>query len=258
MEPHRIILYVHPVFSEDYNNVARRFVDTYKRFPAGASHKLWVICNGGVLSPQQKAIYAGTNPVFMSRDNTGWDVGAFLDACTAIVESGVKCDMVMCCGSNTHFKRAGWLRRLSDVWDKNGPGMYGVTASYEIRPHFNTSSFVCPPKLVADYPFSVTCMEDRYHFEWGSRSLMRQAESAGMPVLLVTWDGEYPVSQFRKARNGYRNGDQSGCLAYFRHSDTYDAAPQDQRFHLAEYADGLRSNTPEIHALRMKIDSLYG
>lgn len=254
----RIILYVHPVFSEEYNNAARRFVHTYKQFPSGAEHKLWVICNGGVLSAEQKAIYTGTNPVFMPRDNTGWDIGAFLDACSAIVDSGVKCDMVMCCGSNTHFKREGWLRRLSDAWDKYGPGMYGVTASYEIRPHINTSSFVCPPKLVADYPFSVTCMEDRYHFEWGNRSLMRQAQAAGMPVLLVTWYGEFPVDKFRQAPNGYRCGDQSGCLAYFRHSDTFDASDPQKKRDLQRYVEGAANDSPEINDLRRKIDDLYG
>ena len=253
----KILIYVHPTFSIDYDNVARRFVDTYKRFPAGTAHNLWVVCNGGNPSPQQKAIYDGLKPMFFVRDNTGFDIGAFIEASEAIVQAGLQCEFAMYCGANTHFKRAGWLARLEQSWNANGKGVYGVTASNEIRPHLNTSSFIAPPDLVAEYPYDVTCMEDRYHFEWGENSLIRIAMKRGMPVRLVTWDGEFPPEFFRSAPNGYRNGDQSGCLAYFRHSDTYDAADENERRSLASYADGLRSNSPEILALKHMIDSKY-
>lgn len=253
-----VVLYCYPIVSADYDAVARRFVDTYKRFPAGVDHSLVVVCNNGPASSFQKALFAGTNPVFIDRHNEGWDIGAFIEGCRSIMASGLKPKFVMCCGANTHFKRSGWLARMNEAWDKHGPGMYGATASFEVRPHFNTSSFVADVADVANYPFHVSTTQDRYHFEWGARSLMNSIAAQGRPTLLVTWDGEYPPPLFRSAPNGYRNGDQSNCLAYFRHSDTYDNEPAPTKHNLASYADGVRNNSPEVIRLRNTVDSMYG
>lgn len=252
-----VIIYCYPILSRDYDAVARRFVESYLRFGPGMDHLTVVVCNNGPASDEQKSIFSKMNPLFLDRGNEGWDIGAFIDASRAIVRSSLSHKFVMCCGANTHFKRAGWLLRMNEAWEKHGPGMYGATASFEIRPHFNTSSFVASAFDVAAYPFHVSTMQDRYHFEWGARSLMNLIASKGAPTLLVTWDGEYTKENFRNVRNGYRNGDQSNCLAYFRHSDTYDAENPATRGNLSAYADGIRNGSDEVHRLRQTVDSLY-
>ena len=114
--------------------------------------------------------------------------------------------------------------------------MYGMTSSFESSPHLNTIGFWCSPKWLAEYPYPMVTKNDRYNFEHGtanksqgikspdnngSHAFWRMIHKKGLPVLLVTWDGEYEWWDWRKPANIFRRGDQSNMLLGWHHGDKW-------------------------------------
>jgi hypothetical protein len=210
----------------------QRFVSTYKAFPGNFPHELHVICNGGSPNSEIKNLFSNAPPIYHEHDNGGWDIGAFLKA------ADVDCDMMLFLGTNTHFKRAGWLRRLIDACEKFGPGLYGPSASFDISPHIRTTAFMCDPRLLRGWTEDISRQKDRHKFEVGSISITAAANRQGISCVLVTWDGFYLQNEWRKAPNIFRRGDQSNCLMFDRHHEIYESSTQKQKNRLGRMADG--------------------
>lgn len=209
----------------EHDEMAARFVASYASFPPGIDHNTVVIANGGQPTPYMQALCASLPGLdWFVHDDSGWDIGGFI-----AVSRKLTCDFAVWMGGLAWVRRAGWMRRMAQAWTKRGPGCYGSLASYQIRPHLVTSGFWCSPKLVADYPVKVETHAQRGEFEHGQDSISMRAFRRGMPVMLVTWDGEWTMSEWRKPRNIFRRGDQSNCLTYYRHTDLYDEADAQSR-----------------------------
>ncbi|MDP1859523.1 MAG: hypothetical protein Q8K82_12685, partial [Gemmatimonadaceae bacterium] len=217
--PDIAVVYVYPMGGGAYDEAARRFVATYREFPPLADHTLHVVLNGEV-SPgdDSAAVFAGLPCEFHTHDDSGWDIGAFQMAARTI-----ECDVLVCLGGNTYFRRAGWLERMSAAFRLHGNGLYGASASYEVTPHIRTTGFWCSPELIRAYPIDVCTYEDRYDFEHGDLSITRLAEHLGLGCWMVTWDGVYAQDEWRTPPNIFWRGDQSGCLVYDRLHDLYGA-----------------------------------
>jgi hypothetical protein len=228
------VVYVCPVVNwPQYEGLTRRFVSSYTMFPAEFPHKLHVVFNGGNPNVDILALFSDKNPVYLAHDNIGWDIGAFQKAA-----SSVDCNPILFLGANTHFRRAGWLRRLMAAYEKFGPGLYGPSASFDITPHIRTTAFMCDPKLVRSWAGKISAPKDRHYFEVGPASLTSLAKRQGLPCVLVTWDGFYLRDEWRKAPNIFRRGDQSNCLMFDRHHEIYEASTPQQKIRLGRIADG--------------------
>jgi len=214
----------HGSHSEDF---AARFVGTYHEFPPGIEHETTVICKGGPL-PLEKAMLFATIPcTFFPHPNEdgGFDVSGY----QALIPR-LDADMVLACGESVYFHRSGWLKRLADVWQSNGPGMYGLFATHAVRAHLNTTAFAISPKLMSLYPEVARTRNDRYNFEHGERALWRRVAARGMPARFVTWDGVWRPGEWRAPANILWRGDQSNCLAFCNHSQRWaEADPVTQR-----------------------------
>jgi hypothetical protein len=257
MNPIVIMLYVFCLTEDKYADRAKRFAETYLKFPGEYPHRLWVICNGGLPNASVRIVFRNIPCVFTEWEDSGWDIGAYIAATNSIAEFKICCDFVMCCGGDTYFKRSGWLKRMVEVWQKYGPGLYGSSATYEQRPHIQTTTFCCPPELIQSYPYPVVTREDRYNFEWGRNSILARAERRGMPCLLVTWDGEWTKDKWRKPPNIFRRGDQSNLLAHYRATYEYDHATPEQKIYLEDHANGKCNHNPGIYANRKLIDDTF-
>ena len=181
-------------------------------------HRLHVVFNGSEPSAENLALFDGLDIESHRHDNTGWDIGAFQ---TAALE--IDCDLIVCLGTNSHFKRAGWLRRMIESVEAHGDGLYGSSASYERDPHIRTTAFWCDPMLIRAYPKPVRTFDDRYEFEASPSSITRLAEHVGLGCWFVTWDGEYPKPEWRTPPNIFRRGDQSNSLVFDRYFEVFDA-----------------------------------
>ena len=126
-------------------------------------------------------------------------------------------------GESVYFWKKNWLVPMVDAWKKYGPGMYGFLSSFLVRPHLNTTAFVCDPKFLMGWP-TVTNHPDRYSFEHGKYAFWNRLVEFRRPVKLVTWDGCYDQQQWRYPKNILWRGDQSNCLVRCNHMDRFDAA----------------------------------
>lgn len=229
------LIYVHPPSEPDQLELASRFVTSYHYFPPAYPHETVISINGGKVTPMIECLFGSIPGVkFFERSDDGWDNGAFIE-----IAKQTKTDAVFCMGGPGYVRRQGWLQRMAYAWDKHGPGMYGSLASFEIRPHICTCGFLAPAKAMAEYPYPHYTKAERYAFEHGPNSFCRLVLRRGMRVMLVTWDGEYEWKDWRKPRNVYAKGDQSNCLSYFRHSDSYENSDPNEKKRRTMIADRL-------------------
>lgn len=212
-----------------------RFTASYHEFPPGTNHDTVVCCNGGPLPTEIALMFAGMNAIMFPRANDpGWDISAYMDAARGPCKDY---DMMLCCGESAYFHRRGWLKRFEEAWTKFGAGMYGSLSSNLVRAHLNTTGFCCPPSALTQYPKPVRNRVERYEFEHGEQSLWRRTSKRGMPVKLVTWDGEWPPYAWRCPPNILWRGDQSNCLIWCQHTDRYNNADAQTKIRWARGAD---------------------
>lgn len=228
-----LLVYCHPVTG--YQALARAFMTSYRRYPPGIEHASVVLLNGGEATAEIRGIFEGlSNVTFVTHDNTGWDIGGYLKLARV-----ADCQFMFCMGAHGYFRRPGWLRRIASVWEEQGPGFYGTLATYEVSPHFCTTGFAVSPEILCGYSAPVITKEDRYGFEHGQNSLVRSLIVKGYPVKLVTWDGVYSWRDWRCPANIYVRGDQSNCLTFFKHSDSYELSDYNEKRRRERLADNL-------------------
>jgi hypothetical protein len=212
-----------------------RFVATWMAFPPGAECDLWIACNGGPLSTEQSLMFLPMSARMFPRVNdAGYDLSGYMDAARGACRHY---DAMLCLGESVYFHREGWLRRLTEAWQKWGPGFYGPFSSNAVRSHLNTTAFFCAPSLLGQYPFKVSTKKDRYEFEHGTNAMWRRAAARGLPVRLVTWDGEWPPQIWRLPQNILWRGDQSNLLMRCNHTDKWENASPWSKQQWSAWAD---------------------
>lgn len=213
---------------------AARFVSTWNQFPPEQETDVLVICNGGPLSSEQGLLFASLSAKFFPRSNEGYDVGGYIE-CSKGILAGY--DMVLFCGESVYFNRSGWLKRLVESWSRYGPSMLGPFATHVIRAHLMTTAFACSPTMVAQYPLRVVSRQERMEFEHGERSLWRRLHKRGVPVKLVTWDGDWSPGQWRLPQNCIWRGNQSNLLMHCNHVDKFREADEKTKRTWTAWAD---------------------
>ena len=216
-----LLVYIHVVGPLVYRHEAERFVKSYEQHPPGCDHETVIVVNGGLVTEDVRRVFAPLQGVtFFEHNNTGQDIGGYI-----ALAKRTRVEMMICLASSTHFWREGWMTRMVEAWETHGPGVYGAHASYECTPHFHTTSFWCPPRMLAEYPFPVGTRLERYNFEHGRtdkrRIFWRLAFLEGRPCKLVTLDGEYDWWDWRTPPNIIRRGDQSNVLTLWKHTDLW-------------------------------------
>lgn len=243
------VAYIHVPNDSDHEKLARLYVESAVKFSAGTQHRNVIICQNGEATSEMRELFSQLSCVeYFTHDDSGWDIGAYI----AFAKS-CDFDAVFCVGGSTQFKRKGWLARLAEVWQRNGPGIYGTLASYQMRPHLNTTGFMCAPQHLAAYRKEVVTRDDRYEFEHGEGAWWKQMYDAGVPVKLVTWCGEYEWWDWRKPENIACRGTQENCLTWFRINLDYQNAQQwgeTNKLRSLEYLTDTLTHKGAIEALK--------
>lgn len=215
-----------PNVPRNFRESHERFVRTYKQFKPTIPHRLLVVCYNGERDAETDELFAGLRPDYTYYNGSGFDIGTYLE-----VGRAQDSDFILCCGSNVHFWKPGWLERIVEAWQKHGDGAYGPMASYESSPHIRTCCVGTTPKLLRKYPHTIRSRSESYMFESGQWNFTRWIQSQGLPALMVMADGELEQPDWRKPDNCFRRGDQSDCLIWDRHTRVYfDSNPQDRAF----------------------------
>lgn len=192
------IVYICPgVHTAVYEPLAQRFARSYLEHPPGETeHSLNVVVNGNVPGPRHRQLFDPLPATFLSHSNMGKDLGGYVMAAEKI-----PCDLLICMGSHVHFRRAGWLDRIVNVYLDNGPGIYGPWAFHQPAPHIRTTAFFITPTLLNAYPYTIID-SNRYQVEHGKgNSLTAWVGSMGFPTLQVTWDGVYAEKDWHHVPN---------------------------------------------------------
>lgn len=216
-----LIVYVTVTGGERTENYAQRFTSSWRTFPPNSANlQLLPVANEGPMDQNVLRHFLYFCDSILTRDNSGHDIGAYIEAANRYPNF----DAILCLGQSVYFHRAGWLKRLEEVWREHGPGMYGFYASNIVRKHLNTTAFCTSPALLRGWNQKVETKEQRYDFEHGEKSFWKQVEALRMPVRLVMWNHDLAPWQWRTTENEFWRGDQSQCLMWCSHTDRFQNA----------------------------------
>lgn len=207
-----VLVYIYPLDGQDvHGERALRFVESYHKHPPGVPHSTVIICNGGSVHGPHNYLFAGLlNPVFLHHNDTGMDIGGYIKAATS-----VPADLMVFCGGNSYFRKAGWMGRVRDSFLKHGDTLYGSSGNQgvgHIQPHVRTTGFWCRPGMLLEYCPTVIPNERRYEFEHGFTCFSNWCKQTGRIPRVVTWLSEYELHECDAAPGGYHNGDQRNLL----------------------------------------------
>jgi hypothetical protein len=215
-----------------YDKGAERFKATYLQFKPAVPHKL-IVVNSGIACGQPN-LFEGVADGFEEYREPGWDNGTYQEMARRI-----KCDLMICFNTLAYLWRPNWLEPIINAVQTNGPGVYGPTASFEKFPHLRSPCLGFHPDVIAGYPLNVNSRESCLEFEHGSNNFSLWAKQQGHPVKLVTESACYDLPEWRKPINGFRNGDQSNCLVWDRHTLLYAESAPEEKPRLERLADGI-------------------
>lgn len=218
----------------EFNACARRFSDTYKRFPPMWPHRLYVVCCNGSLDQEARDTFSGIDLTFDSYNGQGWDIG-----CQQYMARKCVGDFIVSMTARSYFHRSGWLQRFMEARIEHGMGLYGSTGSYEVAPHIRTAFYGVDTLLYLLYPFTINSRQECFFFESEDWNFTKFIQLLGYPSLMVTWDGCYSQDQWRIPENIFRSGNQSALMAFDRHSLIYERSSETDKRMLKGYADGV-------------------
>jgi len=216
--PKVAVVYVYPTIGGIYDSNASRFAHSLRVWPASYPHELKVILNGANPRKDMADVFTGLDAYFMVHDNSGFDIGAL-----QMAASTIPCDLMVFFGSSSYLRGLGWLERMVQSFLKHGSGLYGTMwgnpePSKNVEPHIRTTCLWTEPYFINEYPFKVSNTNQRYPFEHGKTSLTNWFIHIGLPVKVVTWEGEYDIPKCGYILNAFHNGNQSQLIAGDRFS----------------------------------------
>lgn len=218
-----------------YKAAAKRFADTYKLFPSGYEHKLYLIDSNGGYTPEIAEFFEGIDYEIIKYHGFGWDIGAHQYAVHGMAPE----DTIMCFSSWAHFRHEGWLKAFVRARDIHGEGLYGSTTSFEFTPHIRGTGFFISCGLLQVYPHGCNSREESFQFEYGPDSITKWCSREGLGVWLVTPQQTVPILESRTIDNIFRRGDQSNIWTYDKYTDLYEIANIDEKTALALKTDTL-------------------
>ena len=230
------VVFVRVNTKPEYYHGAWRWAESYGCNSAGYDHELVVINRYA----DGDDMFESLAPDYLRYDGGGWDCGTWQFAGKTI-----ETDLLVCFNSSTYITGDGWLKRFVEAVEEHGDGLYGPLTSYDVIPHVRTPCMIFQPHIINDYPNEVNTREDTYRFEvfgWpdGCPNFTQWTRAKGYPTMLVTWDGECNLEDWRAARwpNIFRRGDHSNLIVKDRHCEAYEVSDEQGKQTLSKLADG--------------------
>jgi hypothetical protein len=217
-----------------YVDAARRFAETYKKYPSAYEHKLFLINSNGGYTGEIAAIFDGIDYEMITYNGSGWDIGAQQFAAFSMDPK----DWILAGSSWTYFKEPHWLLPFGKAIEQYGEGLYGAMTSFQHSPHVRGTAYLIRCGIYQRYPHGINSRGDSLKWESDpAMSLTRWVLDQGIPAFLVTRSNIIPLLESRKPDNIFRRGDQSNILIFDKHTDIFDNADEAERKILADMAD---------------------
>jgi hypothetical protein len=258
-------------------DLARRFAESYLRFPAGAAHELMLIVSG----TQDQALVTGLVSLFDGSpvsviyvQDVDYDIGKYRFSLEIS-------NFDLCCIFNSYciIRASGWLAKFSQCARDPRIGIVGATASYQSHfsdavagiaarkpslgmlrhgvpgaaklwayfpafpnPHIRTTAFMIRRDVFqrVRWPHNPSRMET-FRFESGRQSLTRQVLKMGLDAVIVGRNGlHYGVSEWPSSGT-FRQNEQENLLVADNHTIEYSTAAPERRRQLAAAAWGANA-----------------
>ena len=219
-----------------YKDAARRFVESYRRYPADAEHRLFLVNSNGGLTHEIESFFEGVEYAVIKYPGSGWDIGAHQFSSLTMDPN----DWIMCFSSWAHFRRRGWLKAFVEARERFGDGLYGSTSSFDGNLHLRGTGFFVRCERMQRYPYGCNSSRESHWFEHGPDSLSQWCVRQGFGAWLVTPNEVVPLSDSRRPSNIFRRGDQSNIWTFDKHTDLFEKASTDERARVSRQADGVR------------------
>lgn len=225
------IIYPLPLDSEEvwerFKHYAKRFADTYRQFhPSYDSHEVFVVLNKGDKTEEISTMFNNMRVRFLRYDGDGFDLGSQqwlakqLDPETFTVNLTTRC----------YFHCDSWLYMLLKARDTFGPQLYGCFASKESgKLHLCTRGHCMDAADWQEYPHEIKSRDQGVFVECGDGCLLDWFESRSKQGILVSRDGFTTKGAWFNVPNRFRNGTQSNCLIWDRHTDLYAEADTEEK-----------------------------
>ena len=197
----------------------RRFLLTYRQFPAMAEHDLILLTDPGTNLTEIASI---PNCSIFRSEAPGLDISRYQSFCAQSEH-----DMVFFCGGSTYCRYGGWLNLAVSAFDRLGRdnlyGAMGYTGSLaarlypqirfiQVAPHVRSTGFWCAPGLMNLYPGRVTRPNQRFPFEHGRNCFTGWVLAQGRRVYVVDGAGEHEYPNWNDSPQGYLKGEQKDLI----------------------------------------------
>jgi hypothetical protein len=224
---------------DEVERIHLRFLDSIK-IVKGTRIKLTIIVINGQEDAVSKAFKRKlpANSECIPYYGGGFDVGAYKYAASNLNQ---RLPHVFF-NTQAYLKNSLCIDRLIASATYHGPGVFGPMASFERNAHIRTCCFATFPQTLLQYPVIPKSYSDACEFEHGTNNFSLWCISQGLPAYLVSFDKELPLNQWRSLPNGFRNGDQSGCMAFDKHTLIFENSPAVERLILRMLADGYKDH----------------
>lgn len=252
---------VHLLRASNDETAFARFVDSYRRFPAGASHQLVFICKGfgRALPAKLLALVGDLRPTLIHVKDRGFDIGPY-----AIVARQLEVDALCFLNSFTVLLAEDWLAKLLAGLTEPEVGIAGATASWQSvfsssfppgwqrplprrigrwprwlgrhyrrmtfqatfppfpNPHVRSTGFVIRRNdFLALEVPALYSKQAAYRFESGLHSMTRQLERRGLRPLVVDRGGLHSGVADWHESHTFWSGDQENLLIADNQTENY-------------------------------------
>jgi len=216
-------------FHPSWQHAFQRFVTSYKNFPTGIPHRLYVIYKGyhdAEHLAEGQSCFADLPHTEIHTDDSGFDIGCYQRAARDMRE-----ELVCFLNTKSEVLCANWLRNLAKHLARPGVGLVGNTGSYESlhykiptipqfpNPHIRTNAFLIRRTLFTGIAarFDIRTKTDGWMFESGPDGLSRQVVREGLQLLVVGRAGKAYESSSWPESNTYRTANAAPLIG----DDTY-------------------------------------
>ena len=235
------VAYVVRGADKDWLLSCKRFIDSYKHFPSGVNHSLYVIFKGFADIGDVEKAKALTSSVphksvFLGDDS--FDIGAYIEWTNMINEQYI-------CVFNTasEILTSDWLLSFANNLMMPNVGLVGATGSYESlnalcsdfpkfpNVHVRSTAFMIEREYFCKITkrFKIECKEDAWGFESGPSSMSRQVLSDGKKVLLVGRNGKGYSPSFWPTSGIFRQGKQENLLVADNQTKSFNDLPREMK-----------------------------
>jgi hypothetical protein len=214
-----------------------RFLQSYRRFAAGADHELFVIYKGFRNDAElgaARALWSSEQhtPIFTS--DAAFDLGAYAEALPHVPR-----DRLCFLNTNSEIRCEGWLGKLAVNLDQPRVGVVSATGSFEslipLDPrfprfpnvHIRSNAFMMDREIATRVLLTLKIADklDAYFAESGPNGITRQIFEMGLMALVVGCNGRGYQPAAWGLSETFRQGIQSNLLVHDNVTRTFENLP---------------------------------